>query len=104
MTNKLEGNRHDRRALNNNMGATQFLDIDDICDLTGYSRSTIYLHIKDDKFPPGIMIGQWARRWTVDEYNLWAQERIDSAAELGRIAGDSTAGDSTAGDSTVGNC
>ena len=56
--------------------AIQFLALHEIVNLTGYSRSHIYHLVEVGEFPPGVKIGKHARRWTVGEYNAWANSKI----------------------------
>jgi prophage regulatory protein len=43
---------------------------------TGLSRSTIYLHIKEDVFPKPINLGARSVGWLESEIDAWIDEKI----------------------------
>lgn len=55
---------------------------------TGLSRSTIYAHIAQAKFPKPIQLGARCVGWLESEVNAWLEQRID-ARESGSHQGGS---------------
>jgi len=45
--------------------------------LTGLSRSTIYLKIKEGKFPKNISLGDRAVGWLQADLDEWINQRIE---------------------------
>ena len=45
-------------------------------NVTGYSRSAIYLKISQGKFPTPISLGARAVGWVESEVNDWIEQRI----------------------------
>jgi prophage regulatory protein len=58
---------------------TTILRLPDVKSLTGLSRSTIYLRIKEGTFPTPISIGERAVGWIDSEIENWLEERIKSS-------------------------
>jgi len=48
-------------------------------ELTGLSRSTIYLRISNNEFPPSISLGGRAVGWVDEDINLWLAEKIEAS-------------------------
>ena len=61
----------------------KFLRLTDIKNITGLSRSTIYLMIKNGKFPNNVKIGARAVGWVDSDLQSWIEGRIakDKVAE-----------------------
>jgi len=47
-------------------------------DLTGLSRSTIYLRISNNEFPAPISLGGRAVGWVEADINNWLAEKIEA--------------------------
>ena len=52
-----------------------------VIELTGLSRSTIYLHIKDGEFPKPISLGRRAVGWLESDIQQWLDQRIEESRE-----------------------
>jgi len=46
--------------------------------LTGLSRSTIYLRISKNEFPPPISLGARAVGWLENDVDSWLAEKIET--------------------------
>lgn len=55
---------------------TRILRFNEVCRRTGYSRSTIYLRIKDGTFPKPIPLGTRLVAWPEYEIDTWIEEKI----------------------------
>ncbi len=53
------------------------LRLSDVKSRTGLSRSTIYLHIADGRFPRPILLGLRAVGWLETEIDQWLAKRIE---------------------------
>lgn len=53
-----------------------FLRLPKVKEVTGLSRSNIYLMIAEKRFPPPIKIGPRAVAWVDSEIDCWIQDRI----------------------------
>ena len=58
------------------MSQHQLLRLPQVIALTGLSRSTIYLYIRQEKFPEPIKLGERAVAWREDEIKLWISRKI----------------------------
>ena len=56
--------------------ATAILRLPDVKSRTGLSRSTIYLRIKEGKFPYPINLGSRAVGWIESDIDDWLDQRI----------------------------
>ena len=56
--------------------AAIILRLPDVKQRTGLSRSTIYLRIKEDKFPYPINLGSRAVGWIESDIDDWLDQRI----------------------------
>lgn len=54
----------------------KFYRMDDVCDLTGCSRSTIYELIERGQFPRGVKIAPKAVAWPAADIAAWQADRI----------------------------
>lgn len=54
---------------------TNLLRLEDVVDRVEMSRAWIYAQLKAGRFPPGIKIGQRARRWTEKSIQDWIASR-----------------------------
>ena len=48
-------------------------------DRTGLSRSTIYLKVKEGRFPMPISLGARAVGWVESEIQQWIEEKIEKS-------------------------
>lgn len=54
----------------------KFLRLRDVINTTGLSRSSIYLLMRDDKFPRNILLGARSVGWTQSSIDQWIEGRI----------------------------
>ena len=57
----------------------KILRLPSIIELTGLSRSTIYLRISKDEFPAPISLGGRAVGWVEEDVLNWLQEKIEAS-------------------------
>lgn len=60
----------------------KFLRINDVVEVTGLSRSTIYALQKNAMFPHGVKLCRGAVGWLASEIQGWIAER----AQIGRVS------------------
>lgn len=59
---------------NNNVSDdVKLYSIDDIVDITGLSRTTIYRMMDEGNFPKSIKIGKYTVRWKSSEIRSWIE-------------------------------
>ena len=58
--------------------AQSILRLQAVKELTGLSRSTIYLRMKEGSFPKQVSLGARAVGWPDDRIQGWIQSRIDA--------------------------
>jgi len=56
----------------------KILRLPTVKDLTGLSRSTIYLRISKNEFPSPISLGGRAVGWVETDINNWLAEKIEA--------------------------
>ena len=56
----------------------KILRLPTVKDLTGLSRSTIYLRISKNEFPSSISLGGRAVGWVESDINNWLSEKIEA--------------------------
>lgn len=59
--------------------AIKILRLPSIIELTGLSRSTIYLRISKSEFPAPISLGGRAVGWVEDDVNQWLAEKVEAS-------------------------
>lgn len=59
---------------NGNLTVLRLLDV---IQKTGLSRSTIYLYMKNNKFPSPISLGERSIGWLENEIHEWIESRIE---------------------------
>ena len=59
--------------------AIKILRLPSIIDLTGLSRSTIYLRISKNEFPAPVSLGGRAVGWVEDDVNQWLAEKVEAS-------------------------
>lgn len=58
---------------------TSILRLPDVKTRTGLSRSTIYLRVKEGKFPAPISLGARSVGWIDSEIQQWLEDQIKSS-------------------------
>ena len=48
-------------------------------ELTGLSRSSIYLRISKKEFPSSISLGDRAVGWLEDDINQWLEQKVEAS-------------------------
>jgi len=48
-------------------------------ELTGLSRSSIYLRISKNEFPASISLGDRAIGWVEDDINQWLEQKVEAS-------------------------
>lgn len=62
----------------------RFLRLTEIKNLTGLSRSTIYMRIAEQRFPKPIKLGERAIAWLESDINAWMEQRIKESRKTVR--------------------
>ena len=52
----------------------KLLNIKQVCERVGLKKSTIYLYIKQNKFPKPKKIGRRLSRWKLSEIRRWIEK------------------------------
>ena len=58
------------------MDKVRIVKREELQNITGLSRSSIYAKIKNEEFPKAIKLGTRAVGWIESEVQAWLQERI----------------------------
>jgi prophage regulatory protein len=61
------------------------MKIDDVSDVTGLARSTIYKYIGEGNFPDSVPLGGRSVGWVESEVQGWIRERIEER-DLAKLA------------------
>ena len=69
-------------ADNVQQGVTTLLRMRQVRLRTGYSRSTIYLKIKNGEFPPKVSLGPRAVGWLEAEVDRWIASRVERSRDV----------------------
>ena len=68
--------------------SNNILKLRKVCERTGLSRSTIYLRIREGKFPHQIELGARAVGWLESDVSSWLAGQINKTkAKRGKIGG-----------------
>ena len=59
----------------------KILRLPTVKELTGLSRSTIYLRISKNEFPSPISLGGRAVGWVESDINNWLAEKIEASRQ-----------------------
>jgi len=62
----------------------RFLRLTEIKNLTGLSRSTIYMRIAEERFPRPIKLGDRAVAWLERDINTWMEQQIKTSRSKAR--------------------
>ena len=55
---------------------SKFLRIKDVCEMTKIAKSTVWLWVKQDKFPHPKKISARVTVWNEDEIKKWMTEKL----------------------------
>ncbi len=55
------------------------LRLPEVKKLTGLSRTTIYVYMKENRFPKHIKLGPRCNGWLEDEVDQWIDSRISTS-------------------------
>lgn len=66
--------------------SNRFLRLTEIKNLTGLSRSTIYMRIAEKNFPKPIKIGPRAVAWIERDIDAWMEKQIKTSRKDARGA------------------
>ncbi|TWX65946.1 AlpA family phage regulatory protein [Colwellia demingiae] len=59
--------------------AHKMLRLPSVIELTGLSRSSIYLRMKNNVFPQSISLGDRAIAWLESDIEQWIEEKVSLA-------------------------
>ncbi len=62
--------------------SNRMLRLKAVCDLTGLSRSSIYLKITDGEFPAPVKLGKRSVGWIEIEVSQWIENRINQSRPI----------------------
>lgn len=57
------------------VAVSKLVDMRAVCSLTGLSRGTIYILVKDGHFPPPVRIGKRRIAWRETDISCWLDQR-----------------------------
>lgn len=60
----------------------KILRLPTVKELTGLSRSTIYLRISKNEFPAPISLGGRAVGWLEGDVNAWLTEKVEASRSI----------------------
>ena len=60
----------------------KIIRLSEVESITGLSSSTIYLRIKENRFPPSVNLGDRAVGWLVSDIEDWIDQRIKVSREI----------------------
>jgi prophage regulatory protein len=74
-------NKFNQRANEDHRNArsTRIVRFKEVCQRTGYSRSTIYLRMKEGGFPKPISLGPRLVGWPESEIDSWINDQINAS-------------------------
>ena len=67
--------------------ADRMLGIAELEDRIGVTRNTIYVEMREGRFPRPLQIGRRAVRWPESEIQAWLDDRPRSTGDLTRHTG-----------------
>lgn len=59
------------------------LRIDEVSELVGLSRTTIYRLMLSGDFPKNFKLGERSSGWLLSQINQWLQERVETSHRNG---------------------
>lgn len=59
----------------------KMLRLPTVIELTGLSRSSIYLRMSKDEFPQSVSLGGRAIAWLEEDINQWLELKISASKE-----------------------
>ena len=63
----------------------KMLRLPSVIEITGLSRSSIYLRMKNNDFPPSISLGDRAIAWLESDIEQWLEDKVAaSKTNLGK--------------------
>ena len=62
----------------------RMLRLPSVIELTGLSRSSIYLRMKNNVFPQSISLGDRAIAWLESDIEQWIEEKVSASKQLQR--------------------
>lgn len=65
---------------------TRFARMQNVLQITGLGRTTVYRLMKAGKFPQPVELGPNTRAWIADEVESWCAERIAESRNARRAA------------------
>lgn len=63
--------------------SNQIIRLPEVIQITGLSRSTIYLRMSKGEFPKSISLGERAIGWVQVEVEQWVEQRISASRNYG---------------------
>ena len=63
--------------------SNRILKLPEVIQITGLARSTIYLRMKEKRFPTHIKLGERSVGWLEKEIQGWLDQRISQSREEG---------------------
>jgi prophage regulatory protein len=64
----------------------KLLKLDDVIELSGLSRSSVYSLAQQGKFPKPLKLSKRSSAWVEDELKEWIAERIKARNQLNGLA------------------
>lgn len=65
---------------------TRFARMQNVLQITGLGRSSVYRLMKEGRFPMPVDLGPNTRAWILDEVEAWCVERIAASRSAPRAA------------------
>ena len=63
--------------------ATKILRLPKVIEVSGLSRSSIYLGMKNDTFPKSVPLGPRMRGWSSEKVEDWIEEKLNQPEKGG---------------------
>ena len=57
----------------------RFIRVNDVMEITGLARSTVWRYVKSGKLPKPIKISNRYTAWRLSEIEAWMAEKIEAA-------------------------
>lgn len=75
-------NNQHKLIFTSNSTGDRILSKNDVIHLTGLSKSTIYMYIRDSKFPSPVKIGVRRVGWLESEISNWLQDKVSKRTSI----------------------